>query len=80
VYDKKIPFCVLGLVLWMMLFGQSLYITDVGDNIYTEYGVSAFTLGFVMLHIILLILEFMESVKLRKISTTPLSRRIGRAR
>lgn len=80
VIEENLPFCMIGLMLWILILAQSLYTTDSLGNEYTEYGVSAFALAFIFTHLIILIIMFVKSVNLRKISTTPLSRRIGRAR
>lgn len=60
VQEKSIVYSIIGLVAWMILFAQSLWITDVAENSYSEYGISAFCLAFIFTHIILLIVYFID--------------------
>ena len=60
VYEKSLVFCFIALMCWLVIFGQSLYITDVAGTEYSEYGVSALCLCFVFTHVVLTIVYFMD--------------------
>ena len=60
IQEKSIVYGMIGLVAWLILFAQSLWITDIAENTYSEYGVSAFCLAFIFTHIILLIIYFID--------------------
>ena len=60
VFEKSLVFNFIALMCWLVLFGQSLYITDVSGTAYSEYGVSALCLCFVFVHVILTIVYFMD--------------------
>ena len=64
--DKEsIIYSILGLVFWIVLFAQSLYIVDIAGNVYVEYGLSALCLALVFVNAILLIMFFMDWNKAR---------------
>ena len=58
---EGVAYCGIGLVIWLLLFVQSLWIvSDTSGNVYHEFGLSALCLAFIFVHIILLILVFVE--------------------
>lgn len=63
---ESIIYSMLGFILWLMLVGQSLWIVDIAGNQYHEFGISAFCLAFVFVHIILMIMYFMDWKKARR--------------
>lgn len=58
--NKSIIYSMLSLILWLIIMAQSLWITDIAGNNYTEYGVSAVCLAFIFVNIIMLIIYFMD--------------------
>ena len=57
--QESIVYSMISLIIWLVLFPQSLWITDVGGTTYNEFGLSAICLGFVLVNVILLILHIM---------------------
>jgi len=57
---ESIAYIMLGTMFWMVLFVQSLYLTDMSGTIYYEFGISALCMGFIFVHVILLILFFFD--------------------
>ena len=70
-----IAYLGLGLVMWIVLFVQSLWIDvpyviayvtggtvniTATSDVYTEFGLSAISLGFVFVHVLWLVLVFVE--------------------
>ena len=58
--EESVIYSMIAFVIWIVLFPQSLYITDVAGNSYVEFGLSAICLGFVFVNVILLIMHFMN--------------------
>ena len=58
--NKSIIYSMLSIILWVIIMAQSLWITDVARNSYTEYGVSAVCIAFIFVNIIMLIVYFMD--------------------
>ena len=69
VYNNSIVFCFIGLMVWLVLMGQSLWITDVAGTTYNEYGVSALTLAFVFTHVILAFVYFLDLTAQKKMAS-----------
>jgi len=60
IQEKSIAYGIIGLVAWLVLFAQSLWISDVVGTVYNEFGLSAFCLAFVFTHVITLVLYYMD--------------------
>jgi hypothetical protein len=57
---ESIAYIMLGMMFWMVLFVQSLYLTDMSGTVYYEFGISALCMGFIFVHLMLLIFFFLE--------------------
>ena len=55
---ESIVFTATSLLLWIVILAQSFYIWMPGDTYYTEYGVNAFSLAFIFIDIVWLILLY----------------------
>lgn len=58
--ESSIVYGIMSLIIWLTLFVQALWIVDVGGTSYHEFGVSAISLGFVFINLVLLILNILE--------------------
>lgn len=63
--EESIIYALMSLIIWLTLFVQAMWISDVGGTIYHEYGVSAISLGFVFMNIVLTIMYVMDWRRLR---------------
>lgn len=50
--EESVIYSMLALIIWLTLFVQSLWIVDVGGNVYNEFGLSAICLGFVLVNLV----------------------------
>lgn len=58
--EESLIYALISLVIWLMLFPQALWITDVGEIVYHEWGLSAICLGFVLVNLVLSIMYVMD--------------------
>ena len=61
----SVIFGITGLIIWLILMAQALWITDVAGTVYNEFGISAFCSAFVFIHTLMLILNFLDWKKAR---------------
>lgn len=70
-YNKSIAFTITALMMWLVVFVQSLWIevpyavstpsgVTTGTYTFQEYGLSALSLAFVFIDVVMLILMFMD--------------------
>ena len=72
--DDAIAYQGISLILFLVLAGQSFYITVpflnsadvIVEKTYTEYGLSAFCIVFIMIDLVFLILHWFHSRKMKR--------------
>jgi len=58
-----IVYCGIGLIVWIVILVQSLWIVvDTTGNIYHEFGLSALSLAFIFVHIYWLFINMTQEV------------------
>ena len=64
--EDSVGYNMMALVIWVVLFVQSLWIQDVAGNVYNEFGLSAICLGFVFVNLFFVLDYFFDFRKARQ--------------
>jgi len=64
--EESMIYSMLALVIWLVLFVQSLWIVDVGGTVYNEFGLSAICLGFVLVNLVSLVMFTLDWLERKK--------------
>lgn len=57
VEEESLVYSMLSLVFWATMLPQALLLTDIAENTYYEYGVSALCLAFIFASLVLVIIN-----------------------
>ena len=64
--EESVVYSMLALIIWLVLFVQSLWIVDVGGTVYNEFGLSAICLGFTLVNLISLVMFVLDWLERKK--------------
>ena len=59
-YESKVFISALSVIVWIIIFANSLYIEVPGDTAYQEYGLNAFCLAFIFIGILMTISNYVN--------------------
>ena len=59
-YESKVFISILSVIIWIIIFINSLYVEVPGDTAYQEYGLNAFCLAFIFIGVMFAISNYVK--------------------